>query len=559
MTERGFRKFMLDPKSSVMTYIADNIPAEHLSHQQGSSNGRLQQHGQQPNIHDPNGVQQNQIPGQNPQSLSQESLVRPYLPHRPSQSNSQASSPRPGYAQPVPYIASNLVQANPGSNGYPGAQNQLPSSQSVSSFSTVHDSMSQNDPQNHGGQTTAALGQGPPQPGARRRNSPQSAPSLYHRMILEFEVMKQAFFVAKSRKSASLRYDRLGVLNLTILEHNVQEMTSIAYDLESSSRRIWGLRYEHAWEFEGYSEVGQQAVFFKWQAEYEMWADTVLDMQDGQILTDAANPTKYGNASTHKDSDEWNSQSRQDQFGYQSLHGDIEHQNQSVHQEQMPPGLPQQMYPQQQMPPQQQISPPQQMPQLQNLSMSQSVPPSQSFQGSQTSQPMPPGAFPQSGPLGPTSDQSMPLQQRQQSPHPPQMQNPAPDMQNGQYMQPGQFTGLQNMQNAPNSPPSKMQQPPNIQDPNMQQPPNMKPGQGPSMQQGQNRPPQQYMQQNQGNPLGSAPYPPQPQTSGAGQQRPPRNGPPSGQTMPQRQNMGARQNPAPQAGGQGQGNGNGRQ
>ena len=572
MADRGFRKFMLDPKSSVMTYIADNMPAEHLSHQQGGNSGL--QHG---SVHDPNGQQENQLPSQHSQGQSQGGFVRPYLPHRPSQSNSQSSSPLPGYAQPVqstqlpvnsPYIASNLSQANPGSNGYTAAQSQLPSSQSLSNVSMVQDPLSQKDSQNHDSQTTAALGQGPPQPGARRRNSPQSAPRLYHRMILEFDIMKQAFFLAKSREIAFLHYNGPGALAYNILERSIQEMTSIAYDLESSARRIWGLRYEHSWEFEGYSEVAHQAVFSKWQAEYEMWADTVLDIQDGQVLADAANPIKYGNASMHKDSEDWNSQLRQDQSGDQSLHGETEHQDHFMHQEHIPSGLPQQIYPQQQMilpqqmPPQQQISPPQQIPQLQNLSMSQSTPPFQNFQSSQTSQPMPPGAFPQSGPPGTTSDQGMSLQQRQQSPHPPQMQIPTPSLQNVQYMPPGQFTGSQNMQKAPNGPPSRILQPPNMQDPNMQQPQNTQPRQSPNMQQGQSRPPQQYMQQNQGIPPGSAPYMPQQQNPGVGQQGPPRNGPPLGQTMSQGQNTGARQSsggsplpPSLQAGGQVQGNG----
>ena len=65
------------------------------------------------------------------------------------------------------------------------------------------------------------------------------------------------------------------------LEHNSQEMTSAAYDLESLSRRIWSLRFEHAWEFEGYEESGHRVVIAHWQSQYELWADTVLDIQEG--------------------------------------------------------------------------------------------------------------------------------------------------------------------------------------------------------------------------------------------------------------------------------------
>lgn len=218
---RGFRKFMLDPKSSVLTYIADNIPPEHMSHQQGS-NGRLQSgamNSQQPNVQDPNRFQQNQNLGQTPQNQSQDNLMRPPLPTRPSQSNSPSSSPRPGYAQPVqssqmpmntPYIASNMVQPNQGLNGYAGAQSQLPGSESTSNLSMAQESMSQQDPQGrfssiqNSSPSTAIMGQGPPQPGARRRNSPQSAPRLYHRMMLDFEITKKAFFTARARKTASL-------------------------------------------------------------------------------------------------------------------------------------------------------------------------------------------------------------------------------------------------------------------------------------------------------------------------------------------------------------------
>ena len=221
-SSRGFRRFMLDPKSSVMNYIADNIPSEHLSHQQGS-NGRVQQHGpangQQANIQDANGFQQNQTLGQNSQHQAQDGFMHSHLPHRPSQVNSQTSSPRPGYAQPVqspqlpiaaPYTASNLTHAHQGVDGSAGAQSQFPSSQSASNLSLAQEPTIQQGPQTqyssiqNGGQSTATLGQGPPEPGARRKNSPQSAPRLYHRMVLQYEITKKAFFKAKLGKTISL-------------------------------------------------------------------------------------------------------------------------------------------------------------------------------------------------------------------------------------------------------------------------------------------------------------------------------------------------------------------
>lgn len=222
-SSRGFRRFMLDPKSSVMNYIADNIPSEHPSHQQGS-NGRVHQagptSGQQPNVQDPNGLQQNQIPSHNTQNQAQDGFMHSHLPHRPSQVNSQSSSPRPGYAQPVqssqlpiaaPYVASNLGHSHHGMDGSAGAQSQFPSSQSVSNLSLAQEPTTQpgqySSIQNGGQSTATLLGQGPPEPGARRKNSPQSAPRLYHRMVLQYEIIKKAFFAAKSRKPALL-YDK---------------------------------------------------------------------------------------------------------------------------------------------------------------------------------------------------------------------------------------------------------------------------------------------------------------------------------------------------------------
>lgn len=336
-------------------------------------------------------------------------------------------------------------------------------------------------------------------------------------------------------------------------------MTSAAYELESSSRRIWALRYEHSWEFGGYSEAGHQAVISKWQAEYEMWADTVLDFHDGQILAGAAYSSKYGDTSTHQET-EWDPHTRQDHLGYQI--GETPQHIEPMRPEQGPPHTSQQMPPHQQIsslqqiPQQQQFPPSQQIPQLQNLSMSQSVPKPQGIQDGQLPQATPPESFPQNGPPPTFFDQGMPPQQRQQSPRRPQMpftQTPPPVMQNGQNTQPSHFNGPPNKQNIPTGPA-----------PNVQQPQNIQSGQSPNMQQSQSRPPQQYMHQTQGIPSGSTPNVQQ-QNMGASQQGPPRNGIPPSQNMMQGQNMGPRLNPSPQpgpqlpaslqAGGQMQGNG----
>ena len=59
-------------------------------------------------------------------------------------------------------------------------------------------------------------------------------------------------------------------------------MASAAYELESLSHRLWRIRSEHAHEFESFQETGHQFCILHWQAQYELWADTVLDIQEGE-------------------------------------------------------------------------------------------------------------------------------------------------------------------------------------------------------------------------------------------------------------------------------------
>ncbi len=87
--------------------------------------------------------------------------MRPNSPHGPGQMNSQSSSPRPGYAQPVqnlqlpaniPYIASNLSHGQQGLDAYAGGQGQLPGSQSASDVSMAQGPMTPQDLQSHSSQ-----------------------------------------------------------------------------------------------------------------------------------------------------------------------------------------------------------------------------------------------------------------------------------------------------------------------------------------------------------------------------------------------------------------------
>lgn len=204
---RSFRKFILDPKSSVMTYIADNIPQTHQQGEpgQGSSNESYI-NGQQTDTHDPNRIQQNL--GQSHANLSSSSFGHSQDLYQPNPAISQSSFPQPTYAQQaqnpqVPlgqaYIASNLSQPahkpadNPIVQSIPRPD---PPQWQVGLQNLMHDHLGHNN-----AQSVNSLLSGPPPAGARRVTSPQSAQRQYHRMILDFDRAKNVFSVAQSRKA----------------------------------------------------------------------------------------------------------------------------------------------------------------------------------------------------------------------------------------------------------------------------------------------------------------------------------------------------------------------
>lgn len=86
-------------------------------------------------------------------------------------------------------------------------------------------------------------------------------------------------------------------------------MSSLAYELESLCRRIWALRRDHAEEFEDFSNVGHASVISNWQARYELWADTVLDLQEGQVEANKLQPWSQNSGSSNNGLTQWNSQS----------------------------------------------------------------------------------------------------------------------------------------------------------------------------------------------------------------------------------------------------------
>ncbi len=212
---RSFRKFMLDPKSSVMTYIADNIPQ---AHQQGDPGPGISQYnsitGQQADTHDTNMIQQNL--GQSHANPSQSSFGHPQDSYQTNSTVSQPSGLQPAYAQQaqnsqVPfgqaYIASNLNQpvSKPANNSIVQSvsrpdppQWQIGGQDTFSQQATpMQDPMAHNN-----AQSVNSLPSGPPPAGARRVTSPQSAQRQYHRMVLDFERAKNIFSVAQLRTAS---------------------------------------------------------------------------------------------------------------------------------------------------------------------------------------------------------------------------------------------------------------------------------------------------------------------------------------------------------------------
>ena len=98
-------------------------------------------------------------------------------------------------------------------------------------------------------------------------------------------------------------------------EHDFQSVASAAYELEAKSGRIWSLRVEHAWEFEGFSESGHQSVISGWQAQFELWADTVLDIEEGHYSANDANTIAHGSVSVNAASQGLDLEKRQDEMG----------------------------------------------------------------------------------------------------------------------------------------------------------------------------------------------------------------------------------------------------
>ncbi len=256
-------------------------------------------------------------------------------------------------------------------------------------------------------------------------------------------------------------------------------MSTAAYELESLSQKIWTLRRDHAGNFEEYSDLGHASVIASWQAQYELWADTVLDLQDAQTLGGGPSP--------------WSGDNGMQSGGQPGL---------SV--QQGMPGQSVQSGPSMQQPNSlymgngqvhsgSQNGFPSQHPPPVNTQNGQPMQPDLSVQDNQQMQPTPPGAFPQSNPPMPnnlSSGPSVPPQQQMQNSRPPQISN-------AQSQPPGSGPNSNPQQNQgmsvrPNMPSGQTMSAPNGQNmqPNQNMPPrqNMPPQNGSNMPQGQNMP-----------------------------------------------------------------------
>jgi len=220
----------MDPKATVMTYIADNIPQDQLSQQQGHfGNGKIPMN----SMNSENGGLQapTQAPPSQPGNQSHNNSMRPQPP--PQQQNrmnsASQSPPQQTDAQPaqslqvssgIPYLASNLTNSDMSNstvqlpNGSQGQMSANPpfanpmahqASPNLGQFYPSH----QNIPlQTHDqfeniqsdAQGRESFGQKASLANTRPTDSAESARKSYHRLFLDWERTKLLFFNAKSRE-----------------------------------------------------------------------------------------------------------------------------------------------------------------------------------------------------------------------------------------------------------------------------------------------------------------------------------------------------------------------
>ena len=240
----GFQKFLLDPKSSVKTYLSEIQEKDKHNWQQNGGNPNQQGNWQQQQQYGNNGQQGYQGQGSNlnlpgsgyPDRPTSAAANHPFQPqsHTPAPQQFgapphtgsfplQSPPPSAGFAapphaptpvHPEQHLSAQFAQhtqqitqhpqqtpapqhdqpyAGPPSAYYPTepnhaqhAQNQSVSSLTVTSTST---------------EVTSASRSGLAPPGHEHHDAVVAAPKQYHRMIVEFETVKAVYFAAKIRKS----------------------------------------------------------------------------------------------------------------------------------------------------------------------------------------------------------------------------------------------------------------------------------------------------------------------------------------------------------------------
>ncbi|KAL8789033.1 MAG: hypothetical protein Q9195_006999 [Heterodermia aff. obscurata] len=293
----GFRKFIMDPKSSVMTYLAENIPQERLSQQQNGT------HVAQNNLHQsPQLANQTSAQSQSGQHLDpahqynedSNAHLRPVDHLQPAGSISQHNSPQLAYVNPtqsafasngVIYSSAENVQGQAPivsgtiSNGhyvpYPetplgyhaaGYEQQIESNSGPAQAQNLipHQAVPQQ-PQytsrQNNSQSVSAISPSTPSRPKTLTPCSKATSRLYYRTLLDFETTKFAFFLAKTG-------DR------------TQDSISAAYKLESLSRRLLSLRSENLQDFDGFTDAGHSSETARLQTESQLWAATVLDIQE---------------------------------------------------------------------------------------------------------------------------------------------------------------------------------------------------------------------------------------------------------------------------------------
>lgn len=208
MPRSGIRKFINDPKSSVMSYLAENMAAQHLQQQMQQQNQTTSgppqtnsSYGQHYGSQSSNGLssqfQSNGNASQTSLAQSQTGLSEAVLQASAPQNNNLQPNQKTQVPFTTPYTASDLASndSQP-SEAYPEPQpglfqpqRQNPQAQQVSQIKGSEISMT-------------SLGKAPPTSVMKHSMSPQSAPRLYHRMVLDFEVAKSIFLTARARKRA---------------------------------------------------------------------------------------------------------------------------------------------------------------------------------------------------------------------------------------------------------------------------------------------------------------------------------------------------------------------